>query len=169
MHEHESVKVFRAGIVTVSTSRFRKYGHVDGVQNIPDDDTSGKLIADRMGENAVYYRLVPDDVHEIRKAVLDFDGDVLVITGGTGLNPSDVTVEALECIFDKKIEGFGEIFRAESYREIGYNAILSRATAGIVNGKVVFCLPGSEKAVRLGMDIIEKTVKHVLSHAKGER
>ncbi len=169
MHEHESVEEFRAGIITVSTSRFRKYGYVEGIQNIPDDDRSGKLIASRMGERAAYYKLIPDDVHEIRKAVLDFDGDVLVITGGTGLTPSDVTVEALECIFDKKIEGFGEIFRAESYREIGFNAILSRATAGIVNGRVIFCLPGSVKAVRLGMDIIEKTVRHILSHAKGER
>ena len=103
----------------------------------------------------------------ILKAVLEMEADVVILTGGTGLNPRDVTVEALEGIFDKKIEGFGEVFRYESLKEIGYNAILSRATAGVVNGKVVFALPGSKKAVELGVKIIKDVLKHVVTHAKG--
>ena len=166
---HEGVKDFVAGVVTVSTSRFERYGFIEGIENIPEDDESGRIIAEVFGEKAGFYKLIPDDIQEIRKTVYEFDGDVLVITGGTGLSPSDVTVEALDPIFEKKIEGFGEIFRAESYREIGYNAILSRAIAGIIDGKIIFCLPGSKNAVKLGMKIIKEIAGHVLAHAKGER
>lgn len=166
---HEGVKEFKAGIVTVSTSRFKKYGHINRVDEIPEDDSSGKLILEMMGERAVFYKLVPDDVQEIRRTLYEFSGDVLIITGGTGLNPSDVTVEALEPLFQKRIDGFGEIFRTESMKEIGYGAVLSRAVAGVVDGRVIFALPGSPNAVKLGMKIILDVVGHVLAHAKGER
>ena len=78
-----------------------------------------------------------------------------------------MTVEAVEPLFTKKIEGFGEIFRMLSYQEVGYSAILSRATAGLIDSKVVFCIPGSKKAVRLAIEVIKGSVKHILSHAKG--
>lgn len=168
MHKHEVVEDYSVRIVTVSTSRFEKYGRVEGVEKIPDDDESGKIIAEMLGDRVKNYVLVPDSVSEIRKAVLDSSEDVVVVTGGTGLNPKDVTVEALEPLFDKKIDGFGEIFRLESYKEIGYNALLSRATAGIISNKVVFCLPGSKKAVKKGMEIINSVLKHIISHAKGK-
>ncbi len=166
---HEGVEDFVAGIVTVSTSRFKKYGILEGVENIPEDDGSGRVIAEVLGSRVIFYRLVPDDVYEIRRAVYEFQGDVLIVTGGTGLTPTDVTVEALEPVFEKRIDGFGEIFRLESYKEIGYSAILSRAVAGVVDGKVVFCLPGSKNAVRLGMRIVEEIAGHIIAHAKGER
>ncbi len=166
---HEGVKDFKAGIITVSTSRFRKYGHVSGVEKIPEDDGSGRMILKMMGDRAVFYRLVPDDIQEIRKALYEFSGDLLVITGGTGLSPRDVTVEALEPLFQKRIDGFGEIFRAESMGQIGYGAVLSRAVAGVVDGKIVFALPGSPGAVQLGMKIVLDIAGHVLAHVKGER
>ena len=166
---HEKDVDYRVAIITVSTSRYEKYGELKGLEKIGDDDESGKLIYESFKSQAVDYRLVPDDVMEIRKAALDVlsKADVCIITGGTGLNPTDVTIEAVEPLFTKKIDGFGEIFRMLSYEEVGFSAILSRATAGLVKDKVVFCLPGSKKAVRLGLDIIKKSLKHILSHARG--
>jgi len=166
---HEKDVDYRVAIITVSTSRYEKYGELRGLEKIGDDDESGKLIYESFKSQAVDYRLVPDDVMMIRKAALDVlsKADVCIITGGTGLNPTDVTIEAVEPLFTKKIDGFGEIFRMLSYEEVGFSAILSRATAGLVKDKVVFCLPGSKKAVRLGLDIIKKSLKHILSHARG--
>ena len=164
---HEKDLDYKVAVITVSTSRYEKYGGVKGVENIPEDDASGKLLVE--GFDASHYFLVPDDITLIRKAVFEAleEADVCMITGGTGLNPKDVTVEAVEPLFTKKIDGFGEIFRMMSYQEVGYSAILSRATAGIVGDKVIFCLPGSSKAVRLGIEIIKGSLKHILSHAKG--
>ncbi len=166
---HEKDVDYRVAIITVSTSRYEKYGELKGLEKIGDDDESGKLIYESFKSQAVDYRLVPDDAMEIRKAALDVlsKADVCIITGGTGLNPADVTIEAIEPLFTKKIDGFGEIFRMLSYEEVGFSAILSRATAGLVKDKVVFCLPGSKKAVRLGLDIIKKSLKHILSHVRG--
>lgn len=169
MHQHDVLRDYTVRIVTVSTSRFERYGRLEGVENIPEDDGSGKLIAESFGERVKSYVLVPDDVQEIRRAVIESEEDVVVITGGTGLNPKDVTIEAVEPLFDKKIDGFGEIFRLESFKEVGFNALLSRATAGIAGNKVVFCLPGSKNAVRKGVEIILSTVTHILSHSRGMR
>jgi len=164
---HEKDLDYKVAVITVSTSRYEKYGDVKGVENIPEDDASGKLLVESF--DASYYFLVPDDIMLIRKAVFEAleEADVCLITGGTGLNPKDVTVEAVEPLFTKKIDGFGEVFRMLSYQEVGYSAILSRATAGIVGDKVIFCLPGSSKAVRLGVEIIKGSLRHILSHAKG--
>ena len=169
MHRHDVVEDYTVRVVTVSTSRFERYGRVEGIENIPEDDSSGRLIAESFGESVKAYVLVPDDVMEIRKAVIESEEDVVVITGGTGLNPSDVTIEAVEPLYDKKIDGFGEIFRMESFKEVGFNALLSRASAGISGGKAIFCLPGSKNAVRKGVEIILSTVTHILSHARGMR
>ncbi|MEM4156483.1 MAG: MogA/MoaB family molybdenum cofactor biosynthesis protein [Archaeoglobaceae archaeon] len=167
MHERELD--YKVAIITVSTSRFNKYGSIMGIKNIPEDDESGMAIFEAFKGSVLDYRLVSDDLIQIRSAVFDVlrSADVCIITGGTGLNPKDLTIEALEDLFDKKIDGFGEIFRMQSFKEVGYSAILSRATAGIINGRVVFCLPGSKKAVQLGLEIIKASLKHILSHAKG--
>ncbi|MDI3498173.1 MogA/MoaB family molybdenum cofactor biosynthesis protein [Archaeoglobus sp.] len=164
---HEKDVSYEVAVITVSTSRYERHGEVRGVEKIPEDDASGKLLVESF--SASQYFLVPDDVMRIRRAVLEalVRADVCLITGGTGLNPRDVTIEAVEPLFTKKIEGFGELFRMLSYQEVGYSAILSRATAGLVNDKAVFCLPGSSKAVRLAAEIIKGSLKHILSHAKG--
>ncbi|MEM4472939.1 MAG: MogA/MoaB family molybdenum cofactor biosynthesis protein [Archaeoglobaceae archaeon] len=166
---HERDLKFKLAIITVSTSRFQKHGNLRGLESIPEDDESGRLIFEEFKEEAVDYCLVPDDVLQIRSAVFEMlkKADVCILTGGTGLNPRDLTIEALESIFDKKIDGFGEIFRMKSFEEVGYSAILSRALAGVIDGKVVFCLPGSKRAVKLGVEIIKRSVKHILVHAKG--
>lgn len=166
---HEKELNYKVAIVTVSTSRFQRYGNLRGIENIPNDDESGKEIADAFKDKVVDYQLVSDDILQIRSAVFESlkKADVCILTGGTGLNPKDMTIEALEGLFEKRIEGFGEIFRIKSFEQIGYSAILSRATAGVVDGKIIFCLPGSKNAVKLGIEIIKASIRHILSHAKG--
>lgn len=167
MHEREID--YKIAVVTVSTSRFEKYGNLRGLKSVPEDDESGKEIINAFEGKVVDYSLVPDDVLQIRSAIFEVlkKADVCILTGGTGLSPKDLTIEAVKGIFDKEINGFGEIFRIQSFKEIGYAAILSRATAGILAGKVVFCLPGSKKAVKLGIEIIKSSLLHILAHAKG--
>ena len=168
-HEHEANIDVKVGVITVSTSRWKKYGSISGIENIPPDDISGKIISKEL--NCVEYRLVPDDKSMIICAVLDMLNrvDVVVTTGGTGISPKDVTIEAIKSIVDKELEGFGEIFRYLSYKEIGESAIITRAFAGVLNGRVIFCLPGSSKAVELGVKIIKPVLRHVVSHARGLR
>ncbi len=167
MEEHEAEVDISFGVITISSSRYERYGRLKGVENIPDDDESGRILVEEL--NAKRYILVPDDKTEIISATFDMlrDVDVVVTTGGTGLSPMDVTIEALKPLVEKEIEGFGEIFRFLSYREIGERAILTRAFAGVLNNKVIFCLPGSKNAVKTGLRIIKSQIRHIISHVRG--
>ncbi len=169
-HEHDADIDVKVGIITVSTSRYEKYGDVRGVGGLGKiDDPSGNEILNNLRFDVTDYALIPDWERKIVKTLLDMieKVDAVVITGGTGLNPSDVTVEAIEPLFEKKIDGFGEIFRYLSFKEVGTSAILSRAIAGIMDGKAVFCLPGSKNAVKLAVNLINDSLKHIISHARG--
>ena len=128
-----------------------------------DDDKSGQTLVDRIeaeGHRLAGRVIVKDDVRAIRATVRKFakqkDVDVIISTGGTGLTGRDVTVEAMRPLFDKEIEGFGVLFHMISFQKIKTSTIQSRATAGIVSGKYVFCLPGSPGACRDGWDEILK-------------
>ncbi|MCL4346535.1 MAG: molybdenum cofactor biosynthesis protein MoaB, partial [Candidatus Thermoplasmatota archaeon] len=93
--------------------------------------------------------------------------DVIIFTGGTGITSRDITYESVEPELNKKIPGFGELFRFLSYQEIGSAAMMSRAFAGVVRGKVVFCLPGSPDGVRLAMDrLILPEIGHAIREAR---
>lgn len=123
------------------------------------DDKSGKILADRLveaGHNLVEKKIVPDDIYQMRAAVSNWiaDPDVhaVITTGGTGLTGRDVTPEAMKILYDKEIEGFGEIFRKISYDLIKTSTIQSRAIAGLANGTVIFSLPGSPGACKDGWD-----------------
>lgn len=127
----------------------------------PDEDTSGDLLVDRLeqaGHRLAGRRIVRDDVYEIRAVVsawiADPDVDVILTTGGTGFTGRDSTPEALAPLFDKAIDGFGELFRQVSYLEIGSSTIQSRATAGLANATLVFAMPGSTNACRTAWDQI---------------
>jgi molybdenum cofactor biosynthesis protein B len=100
--------------------------------------------------------VVRDDIDKIRQTVRDWIAggqvDAIVSTGGTGLTGRDVTVEALEPLFDKKIDGFSVVFHLVSYASVGLSTLQSRATAGLIGGVFVFCLPGSNGAVKDGWD-----------------
>ena len=127
------------------------------------NDTSGKTLTDRLqeaGHVLADKSIVPDDIYQIRAIVsrwiADDLMDVIISTGGTGVTGRDSTPEAIQPLFDKEIEGFGELFRAISYEEIKTSTVQSRAVAGVSNGTYLFCLPGSSGACRTGWDKIIK-------------
>lgn len=138
------------------------------------DDTSGAKLAELLQEAGFVVRRHPpirDEVEIIRDVVhaaaSDGEIDVIILTGGTGIAARDVTPEAIEAIFDKRLEGFGEEFRRRSWDLIGPRAMLSRATAGLVRGSLVFSLPGSEKAVELGVELLAPALPHMVDLAAG--
>lgn len=124
------------------------------------DDASGQLLVDRLlaaGHVLAARDLVRDERALLERRILEWcaaDVEVIVITGGTGITGRDVTVDVLETLYDKSIPGFGELFRMLSYAEIGASTIQSRASAGTVRERVIFALPGSTSACRLGWDAI---------------
>ena len=126
-----------------------------------EEDTSGQLLSERLteaGHQLAAREIVPDDIYLIRalvsKWIADESIDIVISTGGTGLTGRDGTPEAVEVLFDKKIQGFGELFRKLSYEEIATSTIQSRVTAGVANGTYIFCLPGSSSACRTAWDRI---------------
>ena len=127
----------------------------------PADDKSGNTLVERIeaaGHKLADRMIVKDDIRQIRSAVRKLvkrkDVDVVITTGGTGLTGRDVTIEAMRPLFDKEIEGFGVVFHMISFQKIKTSTMQSRATAGVVSGKYVFCLPGSPGACRDGWDEI---------------
>jgi molybdenum cofactor biosynthesis protein B len=153
-------------VIVVSTSRFQRFGGVGSPEQA--DDLSGLAIMERVAAagHEASYSLLPDGERMIRDAVLSAACDAVVICGGTGLAPLDLTIEAVEPLYNKAIPGFGEIFRHKSMDEIGTRAILTRCSAGVVNGIPVFCLPGSPSAATLGIDLILLELGHILKHIR---
>ena len=137
----------RVGVLTISDSRD------------DESDTSGHLLAQRVaaaGHILADRALVADDIEAIRERIKAWTTsgavDAIVTTGGTGLTGRDVTPEAIEPLFDKRIEGFSVVFHLVSYQSVGLSTLQSRALAGLIDGVFVFCLPGSNGAVRDGWD-----------------
>ena len=127
-------------------------------------DTSGKVLVERLtgkGHQLAEKVIVPDNVYAIRAIVAGWIADenvqAVITTGGTGLTGRDGTPEAVKPLLDKGIEGFGEMFRALSYEEIGTSSLQSRALAGVANGTYIFCLPGSSGACKTGWDKLIET------------
>lgn len=143
-HRRAAVDAVRCAVVTVSDTRTEA------------TDSSGRAIVELLegaGHAVESKSIVRDEPEQVRAIVGAHLGrvDAVITTGGTGIAARDTTSDAVEQLFSKHLEGFGELFRALSYEEIGSAAMLSRATAGIARGTVVFVLPGSENAVRLAM------------------
>jgi molybdenum cofactor biosynthesis protein B len=137
-----------------------------------ETDAGGALVAELLagaGHPLVSRELVRDDAEAIRSAALAAlaqpEVRALIVTGGTGVAPRDVTPDALEPLFERTLPGFGELFRMLSFAEIGSAALLSRACAGLRGGRLVFVLPGSRGALRLAM---ERLILPELGHLAGE-
>ena len=137
------------------------------------DDTSGRLMQELVaaaGHVVAGYRILRDEPAEVARLVRSVADEgtagVLVSSGGTGISRRDSTYEAISSLLDKRLDGFGELFRMLSYQEIGSAAMLSRAVGGLVGPLVVFALPGSSGAVRLGM---EKLILPELGHLAFEK
>jgi len=162
-HAHGAdVELLGVAVVTVSSTRTQK------------DDLSGDVIQaliEAADHEVVTREIIRDDLDGIQTTLLNLTGrddvDVVVTTGGTGVTPDDVTVEGARPLFDRELPGFGELFRILSYEEIGTRAMVSRATAGMVDGVPVFCLPGSEAAARLGTEeLVVEEMAHLVSLAR---
>ncbi|AKB30841.1 Molybdenum cofactor biosynthesis protein MoaB [Methanosarcina siciliae HI350] len=171
IHKKNAKKSFSFALVTVSTSRYEKYG--DSVSPDEAEDLSGKSMKELLeaaGNNVSFYRLVPDENNVLLDAIsaaLDSSADIVITSGGTGLAPKDLTIESVTPLFEKEIPGFGELFRYKSLEDIGTSVILTRAVAGVIKGKAVFCLPGSPNAVKLALsEIIIPEAGHVVKHVK---
>lgn len=171
IHKKDAKKSFSFALITISTSRYEKYGD----SSLPEEaeDLSGKAIKGLLevaGHQVSFYRLVSDEKSSITEAVLEAlnsSADILITSGGTGLAPKDLTIESITPLFEKEIPGFGELFRYKSLEEIGTSAILTRASAGVIKNKAVFCLPGSPNAVKLALSsIIIPEAGHIVRHVR---
>ena len=145
--EGAALQPVRVAVLTISDTRDE------------ESDTSGHLLAERVtgaGHVLADRAIVADDIEAIRTRIKTWTGsgavDAIVTTGGTGLTGRDVTPEAIEPLFDKRIDGFSAVFHLVSYQSVGLSTLQSRAMAGLIDGVFVFCLPGSNGAVRDGWD-----------------
>jgi molybdenum cofactor biosynthesis protein B len=157
-HEHhaKAKHAVACAILTVSDTR------------TPETDVSGvciRALLEEGGHRVAAYAILPDDPGRIRAHLEELFAlpllDAVIINGGTGLAPRDTTYEAISALLEKKLDGFGELFRMLSYQAVGAAAMLSRAAAGVARGKVVVSLPGAPAAVELAM---QKLVLPELGH-----
>jgi molybdopterin adenylyltransferase len=159
-HKSKAPRHLTLGIVTISTTRTL------------DTDKSGLWIkkrAEKEGHQVVFHRVIADDSDKIVQTVLNVirheNPQALLLTGGTGISPTDVTIEAVRPLFDKELTAFGPIFSHLSFEEIDSAAIMSRATAGIISQTVVFCMPGSLAACKLACkSLIFPELGHLVKH-----
>ena len=160
-HKHHDVQNVNCAVITTSDSRTEQ------------DDESGKLIKQRLanaGHKVTYYAILKNDALTLRKTLEDLlkrdDVQVIITGGGTGLSKRDITVNTIAPILEKTLDGFGELFRQLTYQEIGTGSIMSRAIAGVANGKIIICIPGSLGAATLAMDkIILPEIGHLVWEA----
>lgn len=160
-HEHQDRSIIAAiAVLTVSDTR------------TVDSDRSGPAamrLLKEAGHRVYEYEILPDEADRVRERVerwLDRDEcDGVILNGGTGIAVRDRTYEAISGLLDKRLDGFGELFRALSFQEIGSAAMLSRAVAGVARGKLVFSLPGSTAAVELAM---RRLIVPELTHLLGQ-
>jgi len=152
----QEIPSVNVAIVTVSDTRTE------------ETDVSGRLLREALGADGhtiAFYRIAKDDAEDIHAALNDAVGnpacDAIIFNGGTGIARRDTTFDVIDRALEKRLVGFGEIFRALSYEEIGPAAIMSRATAGVYRNRIIISIPGSSAAVRLAL---EKLIRPQLPH-----
>ena len=135
-----------------------------------DTDESGKFLKQALSQNGhrvLAYAILKNDAEAIERKIRELlnqdELQVIITSGGTGISHRDITVETISSIIEKKLDGFGELFRSLSYQEIGTASIMSRAVAGVVGGKIIICIPGSLGAAKLAMDkVILPEIGHMV-------
>jgi molybdenum cofactor biosynthesis protein B len=165
-HKKQAPKSINLALIIVSTSR---YNEIQASKKSSDKTIPlvKKIIQNYGTVSLVFSEIIPDSSNKIMdvldKLLKDNSINAIVFSGGTGLSPKDLTYETLEPLLEKKIDGFGELFRVLSYKEIGSSAMLSRAIAGIIGNKIILLLPGSPNAVKLALDkLIIPELGHII-------
>jgi len=165
-HKRKAPESVNFAVITLSDSKYRDY-----LEN-KTTDISGNLIIDRLKKEnrMVFYTVIPDDAKLLKDTINDIIEEslaqIILTTGGTGIGSRDITIETLQPMFEKEITGFGELFRHQSYKEIGAGAILSRATAGVYKGILIISMPGSPNAVETSLNLISSEIFHLVKHVK---
>jgi molybdenum cofactor biosynthesis protein B len=169
-HKAKAPKTLNFGIYICSTSRYKLVEKGETAVSDVSGDTLIELLRNA-GHNVLFKKIVADDKAMISDAVKQalsmLDLDVAIFSGGTGITPTDVTIETVSSFFEKTLPGFGEFFRRLSFDRVGSAAVLSRAVAGVAKGKALFCIPGSPDAVRVAVEmLILPESPHIVKHAR---
>ena len=163
LHKKKAPIKVSCGVITLS-DRFSN--DAEGQEK----DLSGQYLKEELAKkyDVDAYTIIPDEIDILKDTIEEMIAggvEVIITTGGTGLESRDITIETIEPLFEKEIKGFGEIFRAISYEELGAGSLLSRATAGIYKKTMIFAMPGSPNAVKTGLGIIIEELGHLKKHA----
>ena len=168
-HKAAAPKQLTFAVFVCSTSRYQQLQKGERIS-----DVSGDLIEALLkiaGHRILFKKIIADDKalirEEVKNVLSSADIDAAIFCGGTGIAPSDVTIETVSPFLEKTLPGFGEIFRRLSYNKVGSSAVLSRAVAGVAKGKALFCIPGSPDAVRVSIEtLILPEAPHIVRHAR---
>ena len=173
MEEHKKHSPLRVkvGIITLSDSKSNLSQEKNPNFASNPEDLSGKMIIESLEElhEIVSYQVIPDDTHlllETLRKMKNLGAEIIISTGGTGIGKRDITIETIKPLFEKELNGFGEVFRYETYKELGTGAIMTRATAGVWKETLLVALPGSPNAVQLGVKLIKPEMGHIVKHMK---
>lgn len=169
-HKAKAPKILNFGVFICSTSRYNLIQQ--GEKEISDlgGDTIIELLKNA-GQNVLFKKIVADDKTMISGALQQAlnipELDVAIFSGGTGITPTDITIETVSPFFEKTLPGFGEFFRRISFDRVGSAAVLSRAVAGVARCKALFCIPGSPDAVQVAVEmLILPEAPHIVKHAR---
>lgn len=160
-HKEQSPQSVSCAVLTISDSRTEQ------------DDESGRILRNKLEQNGhrvIAHTIVKNEAAAIKSRIdqllVQADLQAIITSGGTGISSRDVTVETVTPMLDKKLDGFGELFRFLTYQELDTASIMSRAVAGVIRGKVIICIPGSTGAVNLALDkIILPELGHLVREA----
>ncbi len=169
-HKAKAPKILNFAVYICSTSRYKLIDQGEKVVSDIGGDTIVDLLK-KSGQNVLFKKIIADDKVLISEAVEEVlnmpDLDVVIFSGGTGIAPTDITIETVTPFFEKTLPGFGEFFRRISFDRVGSAAVLSRAIAGVANGKALFCIPGSPDAVHVAVEmLILPEASHIVKHAR---
>ena len=169
-HKAKAPKKLNFGIYICSTSRYKQIEQ--GEKEVSDlGGTTIIELLEKAGQKVLFKKIIADDETMIQDAVMFTMGlsalDVAIFSGGTGITPTDITIETVLPFLDKVLPGFGEFFRRISFDSVGSAAVLSRAVAGVAKGKAIFCIPGSPDAVKTAVEmLILPEAPHIVKHAR---
>ncbi len=169
-HKSKAPKTLNFGIFICSTSRSKQIEA--GEKEVSDlgGDTIVQIL-EKAGQKVLFKKIIADDETQIQDATMYAMGlehlDVAIFSGGTGITPTDITIETVTPFLDKTLPGFGEFFRRISFDHVGSAAVMSRAVAGVAKGRAFFCIPGSPDAVKTALEtLILPEAPHIVKHAR---